>query len=60
VDGTAAYARASQGVVVDAEQASVLSASQAKEVVAQIGRDRPGMEAALRDIERKFAADGCD
>jgi hypothetical protein len=51
-----AYARATGGVVFDPEQGKVLSPGEATDVVGQIERDAPLVEAAIHEIMRRLTS----
>jgi hypothetical protein len=48
----AAYAKATGGVVFDDQEAKVRTAAEAREVVQEIERGMPAVEAMLRDLKR--------
>lgn len=49
-----AYARATDGLVLDCEGGKVLTAQQALEVTRKMEKDLPAFEQALRDVVRRF------
>jgi hypothetical protein len=52
----AAYARAANGIVFDPQEGKVFTPGEAVEVVHQIQRDMPRMDAAMREIMRRLTS----
>jgi hypothetical protein len=52
----AAYAHAAGGIVFDPQEGKVLTAGEAVDVVHQIERDMPRLEAAMREIIRRLTS----
>jgi hypothetical protein len=54
----AAYARATGGVIFDPEDSRLYTSDEAVAFARRIERELPALEAAVRNVSRKFAKDG--